>query len=1011
MKATRILTWVALASLVAGTVWAKAPEVLRRSARPARSEVTDNSQYIDVNNIYMWVTNTGSFAWDKTTGNAGLIFPKGTTKTAVFAAGLWLGGMVNSTLRVAISEYSDEYGPGSAAGGVPDDPSKAEYKVYKLDRVYANSAARDAALADYNAGAVPHGAPVVTVLPDGSLGGDDPNTPEIEGMIGDQMMWAVYNDLDPGNHTNRAGSTPPLGVEIQQTTFAFKRTGALGNTVFLKYKIINRSSSTIDNMFVSQWSDPDLGGFTDDLVGCDISRSLGFVYNATNNDGQYGGQPPSVGYDFFKGPIVGGAPLPMRSFNKYINGTDPNTAQKVYNYMQGLDADGNVLINPVTGQPTTFFVSGDPVTGSGWLDTNPADRRLMLSTGPFSMAPGETQEVVAAIVVGQSSNRLSSISLMKFYDDIAQSAFEQNFKLASPPDAPLVNATPEDGAVLLTWDTGAESYSQAPYAFEGYVVYQGASIAGPFTRVATFDVEDGIQTVLDNDFDEQSGLALPKVAALGTDSGLRHQIRLTQDAVRGGPLHSGTAYYFKVTSYSVAIGKTPQVLESAPEPVIVVPQTPPAGVDLGSARITTPAYGQYDNAQTPAQDSISVTAIDPGRMIDASYRVGYKPDASGTATWYLVRAPYAATDTLINDWPNFAGDENFPVVDGIQIKNFGLPFRSLDDAGYEDTGPNPPGLEGPGAAIGLTFFNGGADYAANLFGSALDPADGTLFHTVEIRFTGGPPGQKGYRYMRSATTPRTYLLQDFVDVPWTVWNVDDPNNPVQLNAGWLENQATADGQWNPVTAAVDALGRREVIWPMASTYSPTSLPYYFDPARNDALNLSDQIDFQYALWPLAADDGTGAAVPIDAGDMFVFTIANHLRLAPTTETSNDYFTFSTNSANRSNTGLAGQEMDRIRAVPNPYFAHSSYELDQFHRSVKFTHLPARCTIRLFNLTGDLVRVIEKNDGTSQATWDLETKFGLPVGSGVYIFHVDAPGIGTRVGKVAIFMEKERLNNF
>jgi hypothetical protein len=101
----------------------------------------------------------------------------------------------------------------------------------------------------------------------------------------------------------------------------------------------------------------------------------------------------------------------------------------------------------------------------------------------------------------------------------------------------------------------------------------------------------------------------------------------------------------------------------------------------------------------------------------------------------------------------------------------------------------------------------------------------------------------------------------------------------------------------------------------------------------------------------------------------------------------------------------------VRAVPNPYFAHSQYELNRFNRVLKFTHLPARCTIRLFDLAGDLVRTIEKNDNTSQATWDLNTDHGLPIGSGVYIFHIDAPGVGTTTGKVAVFMEKERLNNF
>src|SRR5437867_4301574 len=239
------------------------PLVREAPASPSRVSIIDNSQVIDANAVRMFVTNTGSFAWDRATGNAGLEFPKGSGKTAVFASGLWLGGLVGGQLRIALSEYSDEYGPGSAAGGVPADPNQPQFKVYKLLRVYSDSSARDAALADYNAGAVPYGAPPVSVRPDGSLS-----------ILGDQMLWSVYNDLDPARHNNRAGSTPPLGVEVRHTTFAFDQPGPLGNTVFIRFQILNRSSSPIESMYLGIWSDPDIGGFTDDFVAIDVPRSL-----------------------------------------------------------------------------------------------------------------------------------------------------------------------------------------------------------------------------------------------------------------------------------------------------------------------------------------------------------------------------------------------------------------------------------------------------------------------------------------------------------------------------------------------------------------------------------------------------------------------------------------------------------------------------------------------------------------------------------------------------------------
>jgi hypothetical protein len=328
---------------------------------------------------------------------------------------------------VVVSEYSDEYGPGAMVGTAADDPTRSEYKVYKLYRLYSSGAARDAALADYNAGAVPHGAPSVSVRSNGTLD-----------ILGDQMLWAVYNDAEPAYHTNRAGMTAPLGVEVQQTTFAFNQANALGNAVFVRYRIVNKGGNTLDSMYVSQWADPDDGYPGDDLVGCDSTLSVGFVYNGTASDPIYGTMVPSVGFDMFQGPVIAGNTLGMTSFNGYFNGTDPDNFTKTYNLMKGLQADGSPRINPTTGQPTPYMFSGDPVLGTGWLDTNPpSDVRMQLSSGPFTMAAGDTQVVTFAIVVGQGTDRLSSISLMKFRDQQLQALYEHGGNLGVPlPTAP-----------------------------------------------------------------------------------------------------------------------------------------------------------------------------------------------------------------------------------------------------------------------------------------------------------------------------------------------------------------------------------------------------------------------------------------------------------------------------------------------------------------------------------------------------------------------------------------------
>jgi hypothetical protein len=435
----------------------------------SRPTTFDAVRRIDVNLVNMWVTNYGSFAWDITTGNAGLIYPHGPTaqveQWAVYASGLWLAGKRGGQTLVTVAEYSEEFGPGPMVGSLPDNPGAPDARVYKVVRWTGNPAdsahvdhtaaelASDPDLdplahhswSEYMAGAAPHGAPwKYYSLPDGQNGTVLVPGPDV---LGDQMLWAVYNDADPNLHQNQAGHTAPIGVEVQQTTFAYASPPELASTVFLKFRIMNKSGQPLDQAFVSLWSDPDIGQFTDDLVGCDVPASLGYAYNGTPVDFLYGPNPPAVGYDLFRGPHG----LGMYAFNKYVNGTDPTSPTQSYNYQMGLNPDGSALIDPTTTLPTRYFVTGDPVTGTGWLDTHPGDRRMLLSSGPFTFAAGETTEVLGGIVIGQGADYLASITAMRARDLYAQQFVDAGFDHPVPALATAVSADASDGRVHLVW--------------------------------------------------------------------------------------------------------------------------------------------------------------------------------------------------------------------------------------------------------------------------------------------------------------------------------------------------------------------------------------------------------------------------------------------------------------------------------------------------------------------------------------------------------------------------------
>jgi hypothetical protein len=65
-------------------------------------------------------------------------------------------------------------------------------------------------------------------------------------------------------------------------------------------------------------------------------------------------------------------------------------------------------------------------------------------------------------------------------------------------------------------------------------------------------------------------------------------------------------------------------------------------------------------------------------------------------------------------------------------------------------------------------------------------------------------------------------------------------------------------------------------------------------------------------------------------------------------------------------------------------------------------MPPTCTVKIFDLAGNLIRVLEKDDeNSSLLSWDLKNSFDKQVASGVYVYHVDVPDVGSTIGKLAI----------
>jgi hypothetical protein len=158
-------------------------------------------------------------------------------------------------------------------------------------------------------------------------------------------------------------------------------------------------------------------------------------------------------------------------------------------------------------------------------------------------------------------------------------------------------------------------------------------------------------------------------------------------------------------------------------------------------------------------------------------------------------------------------------------------------------------------------------------------------------------------------------------------------------------------------------------------------------------------------WHVELDTlGQGLRGPIQppaAGDTF------HLRLVrPLSD--DDVFEFRTRGARFDAVAAAAEAVEKPYVVPNPYVGAASFEPERFaisgrgERRIEFRAVPRGATIRIYTVRGDLVQTL-RQDGSNAGfvAWDLRTKDNLDVAPGLYVFHVESPGLGEHVGKFAI----------
>ena len=622
---------------------------------------------------------------------------------------------------------------------------------------------------------------------------------------------------------------------------------------------------------------------------------------------------------------------------------------------------------------------------------------LFVSSGIFPLNPGQIERISCAVVIGNAIRCPGNADFTGAKADALRKrtyallAYEEDYQFAQAPLEPTVTAvatTNERGRpqVTLYWDEIAEQsvdrfLSGIPGAigrdFEGYRIYRATDPAfqdaqkitdaygnsAPWLRpVAQFDLVDGIRGV-------DSAVAFNGVHFyLGDDTGIQHTWTDTS-------VQAGQKYYYAVRAYDrgyrpLNIAPAESNLKISIDPItgkvkefgksiaIIVPEAPVAGY-------LPPNVSQIQQVAGSATGKVGFRVVDPSRVLNNHrYRVTFEdttyrgrsgdPDTVRTKSFTLadITASSATPETLLARRNPNALDQL--VAHGLQIVLNNDHRFGIDTARSRVSRPDawkftlPPWREGTVIA-------------------QQPPKDYTIvFGNVGI------------------DTSTAFLIDDvnFIEVPAIPVNftVRDPNaNNARVRFAFFEQEGT--GGPGVFSASYDP-------------NIPGGLSDYIlilDRYEGDTLKLS---------WACRALFDS-ARTAYRAGD--TMTLVTYKAFSR-----RDVYEFST-IAQRIDQQKAKSELDKIKVVPNPYVAaatweeHNPFPTGRGQRSIHFTHLPQRCTIRIYTVSGELVATIEHDsdllDGTAE--WNVLTRDQLQLAYGIYIYHVEAPGIGEKVGKFAI----------
>lgn len=602
---------------------------------------------------------------------------------------------------------------------------------------------------------------------------------------------------------------------------------------------------------------------------------------------------------------------------------------------------------------------------------------LTVSSGLFPLKAGQTEPISMAVLfangpVPDPGGILRKKEILRKRVR-AQETYNNDYRFANAPLIPSVTAIPGNNKVTLYWDDIAETSFDAYIDaiggigkdFEGYKIYRSSdpafidalNITNGYgnkqfkTPIAQFDLVDGIKGF------DPVGIDGVKYW-LGTDSGLKHTFV-------DSTVQNGFTYYYAVVAYDFGFAAG-QIIPS--ESTIRISVSPDGSVKLGknvvkikpeapAAGFKAPTLGTLQLVEGTTSSKISYDIVDLNKIkeghvyyitfedtIKVTSKAG-QPDTLTTKNWSLRDSTSGVN--LVYKNRKITSEFEQPLTDGFRLSFTNETRVELDRI--------------------ISVWN--------------DPK------IVEYRFEKFQPGAG----IQGEERPNDYRI-DFGDIGY------GESKEVKIGANTYLSKKVNFKVYNISTKKYIDFAFLEIDGTdgtLSSNGARRDRIVFMEPNKS-GVNVFTWWFYLYDT----PDQNAGTRLP-KSGDKIEIKLKKPFL-------STDKFRFVAREA-KIDLDVARAELEKIKVVPNPYVATAGWEQKNPYasgrgpRSIHFTHLPPKCTIRIFTINGELIDIIEHdnplNDGTAE--WKMLTKDKLNVAYGVYVFNVDAPGIGQKTGKFAI----------